>query len=55
MYKRILIVHNCYLHKGGEDTVVNNEYNSLKNAGYGFVIFSIISIALWFGYGQKMI
>ena len=34
MYKRILIVHNCYLHKGGEDTVVNNEYNSLKNAGY---------------------
>jgi hypothetical protein len=28
---------------------------SLKNAGYGFVIFSIISIALWFGYGQKMV
>ena len=28
---------------------------SLKNAGYGFVVFSIISIALWFGYGQKMV
>ena len=28
---------------------------SLKMAGYGFVVFSIISILLWFGYGQKMI
>ena len=28
---------------------------SLKNAGYGFVIFSIINIILWFVYGQKMV
>lgn len=28
---------------------------SLKMAGYGFVIFSIISIILWFTYGQKMV
>jgi hypothetical protein len=28
---------------------------SLKMAGYGFVIFSIVSILLWFNYGQKMI
>ena len=26
---------------------------SVKMAGYGFVIFSIISIILWFTYGQK--
>ena len=28
---------------------------SVKMAGYGFVIFSIISIILWFTYGQKMV
>jgi hypothetical protein len=28
---------------------------SLKMAGYGFVIFSIINIILWFVYGQKMV
>lgn len=28
---------------------------SLKNAGYGFVVFSIVSIILWFVYGQKMV
>ena len=28
---------------------------SLKFAGYGFIIFSFISIALWLGYGQKMV
>ena len=28
---------------------------SLKMAGYGFVVFSIINIILWFNYGQKMI
>ena len=28
---------------------------SLKMAGYGFVLFSIVSILLWFNYGQKMV
>ena len=28
---------------------------SLKVAGYGFVVFSIVSIILWFKYGQKMV
>jgi hypothetical protein len=28
---------------------------SLKMAGYGFVVFSIINIILWFKYGQKMV
>jgi glycosyltransferase involved in cell wall biosynthesis len=31
---RILIVHNTYLYKGGEGTVVNNEIEILKNNGY---------------------
>lgn len=30
---KILILHNKYLQKGGEDTVVNNEYNLLKTNG----------------------
>jgi hypothetical protein len=28
---------------------------TLKNAGTGFVVFSIISIALWYSKGQQMI
>jgi hypothetical protein len=28
---------------------------SLKNAGTGFVVFSIISVALWYSKGQNMI
>lgn len=31
---RILILHNTYLQKGGEDTVVANEIESLKKNGY---------------------
>jgi len=31
---RILILHNTYLHKGGEDTVVANEVACLKKNGY---------------------
>jgi glycosyltransferase involved in cell wall biosynthesis len=31
---RILILHNTYLHKGGEDTVVTNEIACLKKNGY---------------------
>lgn len=32
--KNILLLHNHYLLSGGEDTVVNNELVSLRNAGY---------------------
>jgi glycosyltransferase involved in cell wall biosynthesis len=32
--KRILILHNTYLEKGGEDTVVTNEMECLKNNDY---------------------
>lgn len=32
--KRILILHNTYLQKGGEDTVVLNEIESLKKNGH---------------------
>ena len=28
---------------------------SLQSAGYGFIVFSLISIALWYGYGRKMV
>lgn len=28
---------------------------SLKNAGTGFVVFSAISVALWYSKGQQMI
>jgi hypothetical protein len=28
---------------------------SLQMAGYGFIVFSIISILLWYMYGRKMI
>jgi hypothetical protein len=28
---------------------------SLASAGIGFVVGSLISIVLWFGYGSKMI
>lgn len=28
---------------------------SLASAGYGFVIGSLISVALWFGFGSKMV
>ena len=32
--KNILLLHNHYLLNGGEDTVVNNELATLRNAGY---------------------
>lgn len=28
---------------------------SLKNAGTGFVVFSVISIVLWYSKGQQMV
>jgi MFS-type transporter involved in bile tolerance (Atg22 family) len=28
---------------------------SLQMAGYGFIVFSIISMLLWYMYGRKMI
>jgi hypothetical protein len=28
---------------------------SLSSAGYGFVVGSLISIMLWFGFGSKMV
>lgn len=34
MNSRILILHNYYLQNGGEDSVVQNEYNTLKNNGF---------------------
>jgi glycosyltransferase involved in cell wall biosynthesis len=38
----ILLLHNSYLIKGGEDTVAYNEFEALKNAGYNvyFMQFS---------------
>lgn len=34
MNSRILILHNYYLQNGGEDSVVQNEYNTLKKNGF---------------------
>ena len=39
--KNILILHNHYLLNGGEDTVVNNELASLRNAGYHVYYISV--------------
>ena len=34
MNSRVLILHNYYLQNGGEDSVVQNEYDTLKKNGF---------------------
>lgn len=36
----ILLVHNFYKFPGGEDTVVNNEYNMLKEHGHNVILYT---------------
>ena len=37
---RILVLHNYYQHSGGEDTVVQQEYNELSKQGHEVKIIS---------------
>ena len=34
MTSKILMLHNYYLQSGGEDSVVNNEFNTLQSNGF---------------------
>ena len=41
MIQRVLIVHNCYQHKGGEDTVVEAEVELLRELGHAVALFTL--------------